>query len=85
MNYPIMSRGSQASIDNSPVQDGKLRFGIDSGRLFVDTQNARIEITDFVKGLTYDEMLALKNPLPKVYLASDTLNMYTYNASKDDW
>ena len=49
MNYPIMSRGYQEKIDNTPIQDGKMRFGIDSGRLFIDTQNARIEITDFVK------------------------------------
>ena len=44
MNYPIMSRGYQEKIDNTPIQDGKMRFGIDSGRLFIDTQNARIEI-----------------------------------------
>ena len=85
MDYPIMTRGYQEKIDKTPIEDGKLRFGIDSGRLFIDTKNARIEVTDFVKGLTYAEMTALKNPLPKVYLASDTLHMYTYNAKSGQW
>ena len=66
MNYPIMSRGYQKDIDNTPIVDGKLRFGIDTGRLFIDSKYARIEITDFVKGLTYDEIVSLKNPLPKI-------------------
>ena len=78
-NYPMMTRGSQNTIDNTSPEDGKFRFATDSRRLFIDVHGIRMEITDFVKGLSYSEIMKLNNPLPKIYLASDNLQMYSYN------
>ena len=84
-NYPMMTRGSQNTIDNTSPEDGKFRFATDSRRLFIDVHGIRMEITDFVKGLSYSEIMKLNNPLPKIYLASDNLQMYSYNFTKGIW
>lgn len=78
-----LSRGLQSAIDETPIEDGMLRFSVDQARLFLDLGNERIEYTDFVKGLTQEEIFALGDPLPKMYLSSDTHQFMMYHA--DDW
>ena len=85
MAGPIMSRGYQSTIDNTPIENGKLRFAIDSARLFMDLENSRIEFTDFVKGLSYDEIISLDNPLRKIYLSSDTHQILSYDFYNEKW
>ena len=63
-----LSRGTQSTIDATPIEDGKIRFSVDEARLFLDLGSERIEYTDFVKGLTQDEIFALESPLPKMYV-----------------
>lgn len=75
-----LTRGLQEAIESTPIEDGKLRFSVDQARLFLDLKDERIEFTDFVKGLTRDEILLLENPLPKIYLAADTLQFMIYHA-----
>lgn len=81
-----MTRGSQETIDSTSIESGKFRLAIDTHRLFLDINSStRIEITDFIKGFTYDEILAIEEPLPKIYMASDTLYCYTYNFTTLEW
>jgi hypothetical protein len=62
MSYPIMTRGSQETIDSTSIESGKFRLAIDTHRLFLDINSStRIEITDFIKGFTYDEILAIED------------------------
>ena len=77
-----LSRGLQEDIDNTPIIDGKLRFSVDQARIFMDLVNERVEFTDFVKGLTSTEIVALTNPLPKIYLTSDTHQFMMYHAGE---
>lgn len=77
-----LSRGLQETIDKTPIVDGKLRFSVDQARIFIDLANERIEFTDFVKGLTVNEIKALTNPLPKMYLSSDTHQFMMYHAGE---
>lgn len=77
-----LSRGYQETIDHTPIEDGKLRFSVDQARIFIDLANERIEFTDFVKGLTSNEIRALVNPLPKMYLTSDTHQFMMYHAGE---
>ena len=77
-----LSRGLQEDIDNAPIIDGKLRFSVDEARIFMDLQGERVEFTDFIKGLTKNEILALTNPLPKMYLTSDTYQFMMYHAGE---
>lgn len=85
MGYPIMTRGYQEKIDNTSVEDGKFRFAVDTDRLFIDVKNSRLEITDFIKGLTESEIKEIKNPLPKIYISSDTKHMFSYNYKTEEW
>jgi hypothetical protein len=82
---PNLTRGSQSDVYNTTIQDGKIRFATDTGRLFIDVGTSRIEITDYVKGLTYAQIMALNNPLPKLYMAVDTLQFYSYNFGTRSW
>lgn len=80
-----LSRGLQSVVDKTSIEDGKIRFAIDSARLFFDTKNERVEITDFVKGLTRNEILALESPLTKVYLPSDGHSLLVYDFYNEKW
>lgn len=80
-----LTRGLQQSIDNTAITDGKLRFAVDTARLFLDLESERIEITDIIKGLTYSEIVALTKPLPKVYLSSDTHQILSYDYNNERW
>ena len=46
----ILSKGIESELPK--VVDGRLRFTTDTGRLFLDNGNERVEISDFVKGQT---------------------------------
>lgn len=81
----FLSRGLQKAIDKASIVDGKLRFAIDTRRIFLDTATERIEFTDNIKGLKYSEILALKSPLPKVYFSSDTHQMMIYDFKDEKW
>ncbi len=80
-----LSRGLQSKIDSTSIEDGKIRFAIDTGRLFMDTASERIEFTDVVKGLKYSEIITLENPLPKVYLSSDSHQILSYDYTEEEW
>lgn len=79
------SRGRQKTIDKSPIIDGKIRFAIDTRRLFFDTEQERIEITDLVTGMTYKEIIVLESPLPKLYLSSDSHQLMLYDFKEEEW
>ncbi len=78
---PILTRGTISQLPNA--EDGKIRFATDSQQLFIDYNNSHIEITDYVKGYTADQILNnISSPLDKIYLASDTLQAYYYDTTE---
>ena len=81
----IMTRGRRSTIDNVAVEDGKFRFAIDTHELFIDVKNTRIQITDIEMGYTYKDMIAIPNPLPKLYLTTDTNRFYSYDKINKKW
>ena len=79
----VLSKGKQ---DNLPeIKNGMLRFTTDTGRIYLDENGERIEFTDFVKNKTKEQILAIENPLPKVYLASDTHEILIYDTTSQQW
>ena len=80
-----MTRGSQEKINNTPIEDGKIRLSIDQARLFVDYNSNRLEISDFVRGLNLQDMYNLNNPLPKIYIDKDTGLGYYYDFETGEW
>lgn len=79
----ILTRGTEAQLP--AISDGKIRFVTDSQKLFIDCGASRIEITDFVKGYTTSQILAIQSPLDKLYLSSDTFTLYYYNQTGTTW
>ena len=80
-----MTRGRRSTIDNLGVEDGKFRFAVDTHELFIDVKNTRIQITDIEMGYTYEDMIAIPNPLPKLYLTTDTNRFYSYDKINKKW
>jgi hypothetical protein len=82
---PILTKGTEADLKS--FVEGKLRFTVDTGRIFLDTgASSRIEYTDFVKGLTETQILALTTGiLPKVYMSSDTFKLFYYDTTSSTW
>lgn len=78
-----LTRGTMEKIKIVPVEDGKLRFAADQGRIFLDLENERIEFTDIIQGMTSSEIRSLESPLPKLYLASDTFDLMFYH--REEW
>ncbi len=80
-----LTRGSQETINNTPIINGKIRIAMDTGNFYVDSANARIKISDVVFGLTYDEIIGLESPLPKVYFSTDTHQILIYDFFNEEW
>lgn len=81
---PILTRGTKANLPET-VSDGKVRLTTDSQQLFFEVGSSRIEITDFVKGYNTTQILNISSPLDKIYLASDTKNLWYYNTTETEW
>ena len=79
----ILTRGNKAQLPSAV--DGKIRFATDSQQLFIDYGNSHIEITDFVKGYTTSQILQIQSPLDKIYISSDTFNLYYYDTNTTTW
>ena len=71
-----LTRGTKAKIDATPIEDGKIRFCTDEGRLYIDYNDKRIEVSDVITDKTAAQLKVLQNPLKKLYLASDTKAIY---------
>lgn len=77
-----LTRGLESTLDKLPISDGKIRFTTDTGRLFLDCGTAlRIEISDFVKGMTESQIKSNMIPLPKFYYAYDTQRLFYHNGT----
>ena len=87
----ILTKGLQSSLNSTPIQDGKLRFTTDTSNMYLDIapqgQTAvRIKLSDIITGYTEQQISGLLAPLTnKLYLASDTHRLYSYDAAKGLW
>ena len=77
-----LTKGTQLALDKVPINEGKIRITTDTGRMFIDTSDKRVEITDFVKGMTEEEIRDILAPLPKFYHAYDTNNILVHNGTE---
>lgn len=75
---PKWRRGLDSAVDTTDISNGNILLTTDSGRLFIDIDGSRIEVSDFVKK-TEADILATITPLPKIYFATDTGKFYYYN------
>lgn len=76
----ILTRGLESELPLN-VDDGKLRFTTDTGKIFLDCGSSRIEFTDFIKDKSEQQILQTQNPLPKIYLSNDTSKLFYYDQS----
>lgn len=68
-----------ASISRSSnIADGQFIIATDSRQVFFDSGNNRLPLTDLIVLATEEERLAIAEPLPKLYLVTDTRRIYYY-------
>lgn len=72
-----LTRGLQASLALTPIEDGKLRYTTDTGRCYLDFKDdegnlKRVRITDVEFDYTEEQILALTSYKQKLYIAADT-------------
>lgn len=80
-NY--LTRGLEASLANTPIEDGKLRYTVDTGRCYLDYKDdngnlKRIRITDVIFDYTEAQIHALSDYGQNLYIANDTATAF-YN------
>lgn len=80
--WPRWKRGNESNLSKTEISNGNILVTIDTGRMFIDIDNKRIEISDFIKK-TESEILAILAPLPKLYLATDTRKIYYHDG--ENW
>lgn len=73
----ILTKGLEASLASTPIVDGTLRFTTDANRLYLDYKNGsnqlvRVRISDTDDTYTEAQLEGITNPLPKIYITSDT-------------
>ena len=78
----ILTRGLQSSLNSTKIEDGKLRFTYDTGKLYLDIveesedpsyTGERIRISDIEFSYTEAQILNILAPLSnKLYIANDT-------------
>ena len=78
---PKFKRGVDSALNKASIEDGTFRIATDTGRLLLDLDGSRIEISDFIKK-TDSEIKAILAPLMKFYYATDTHKIYVYD---DGW
>lgn len=81
--YPqFLTRGLSTNLNSTTIEDGKIRFTTDEGKLYIDygtgANAKRFAISDVVTGLTEAQIRALASPEDKLYLASDSKNILVY-------
>ena len=79
-NSSILYKGLQSALNTQAIEDGKIRFTTDTGRLYLDLIEGgvgkRILISETVDIYTEEEIFDLLAPLPKIYVAKDTHRSY---------
>jgi hypothetical protein len=79
-----LTKGLESSLASQLIENGKLRFTKDTGRLYVDivegALSKRIKISELINDKTDAEIQSMLSPVVgKIYLASDTHRAYTFN------
>lgn len=79
-----LTKGLENNLSQQLIENGKLRFTKDTGRLFVDMVEGaiskRIKISEVINDKTDAQIKALISPIVgKIYLANDTYRAYTFN------
>lgn len=73
----ILTKGLQSDLNSTDIEDGKLRFTTDTGRLYLDIGTTdRVLISEYVSIYTEQQIFDLLAPLPKIYISSDTHRAY---------
>ena len=83
-NYnKFLTKGLEASLKTTKIENGKLRYTTDTGKCFLDIDDKRIQITDINIDYTEAQIKTLTTGIVnKIYVASDTGAVYIYIGSK---
>lgn len=79
----ILSKGLESSLASTPIEDGKIRYCTDTGRVYLDQKSdgheSRIRLSDIEDSYTEEELSEMLAPSStKIYIAKDTNRMYRF-------
>ena len=75
----ILYRGTKATLPTAV--DGNILLATDTEELFIDYGQSHIKISDIVTGMSSTQIVAIQSPLDKIYVASDTQQLYYYDST----
>lgn len=75
----ILYRGTKATLPTAV--DGNILLATDTEELFIDYGQSHIKISDIVTGMSSTQIVAIQSPLDKIYVASDTKQLYYYDST----
>jgi hypothetical protein len=75
-----LSKGTEYSLSQTPIENGKIRLTTDTKKLFFDVNDSRFELTDFISNYTEEEIknISISNVTSKFYLAKDNFKLYKF-------
>ena len=83
----FLTRGLESALDNTAIENGKLRFTTDTSKCFLDLNDgktsSRVQITDLITSYTEAQIkaIAAANVVAnKLYIASDNGSVYYYKS-----
>lgn len=78
-----VQKGLSSAIATAAIENGSFKITTDSQKIYVDLDNARLPLNDVVLDKTAAQIktTSAANALPKLYLASDTMDLYYYDST----
>lgn len=78
-----VQKGLSSAIGSAAIDNGSFKVTTDTQKIYVDLDGVRLPLNDVVLGNTAAQIkvISAANALPKLYLASDTMDLYFYDTT----
>ena len=78
-----VQKGLSSAIGSAAIDNGSFKVTTDTQKIYVDLDGVRLPLNDVVlgKNAAQIKVITAANALPKLYLASDTMDLYYYDAT----
>ena len=78
-----VQKGLSSALGSAAIDNGSFKVTTDTQKIYVDLDGVRLPLNDVVLGNTAAQITVITaaNALPKLYLASDTMDLYFYDTT----
>lgn len=77
----IFTRGLQSSLPTTPIGNGVFRFTLDEGKLYLDNNTTRKQISGIITDMTESQIRSSATLENKLYVSSDSNKLFIYNGT----